>query len=315
MAIPWPQIFPSPSKLIVGRPDGFGMRFCNFLYHVELARRTGKELILVWPSKPSNSPTSRNFAFDELFVSYPRVNVTYITDHRRARFVRKKSVAEDILLQNLTVLRSEFSLFQEHDSIMDAFRSMSSYDYGIHARLGDVESAPFTEGGEDGRYFPLTGYKCIIKKLLAADPRCRIFLASNSSELLKLKNHYPSNIDTENDLLLKLGCYKSDSPSATWLIIRQLSKVRHLISPARSSFSLLARVASSAPLTHSTPADFLGINDLTSELNHAYRKAAVLSLGSPRLSSSDALNYALMGKWNRVPLLQRLDVCFRILFS
>lgn len=314
MAIPWPQIIPSPSRIVAGRPDGFGMRFCNFLYHAELARRTGKELILVWPSK-SYSPAVRRFAFDELFKTYPKVNVTYLTDSRRALLVRKQSVSEETLLQNLPVLRNEYRFLEEHDSIKDAFMSMPSYDYGIHARLGDVERIPFIEGKVHGRYFPLSGYRRIVHKLLAANPRCRIFIASNSRELLTLKNEYPSNIDTEHELLMKLRQYEHSSLRANWLIIRQLSKVAHLISPVTSSFSLLARVTSASPLKHSTPSGFLGVDDLISELHQVYRKAASLSFRSPRLSSSSSLDTALAGKWQRVPLLLRLEVCLKILFS
>jgi hypothetical protein len=88
---------------------------------------------------------------------------------------------------------------------------------------------------------------------------------------------------------------------------------RHIISPLHSSFSLLGRVTSFLPIRHSTPADFLSIEEIISELHQDYSSQAKNFFLSPRLASSQRLwTSFLQGGWSRLPFMLRLEICLKI---
>jgi len=300
--------------LIAGRSDGFGMMFCNFLYHALVARRLNKDLVLVWPSRLPHLRRANECSLDVLFKDYD-INFVTVTPEV-VKSVEWQNVGTHVFLQLIQALRSEFRRLSEHDDIQQKVLQMPVYDYSIHARFGDAEQKPLQHGGGQGRYFPLSGYQSLITKILNNEPTAKIFMASNAPKALCLKQQFPHSVTTESDLLARYESVDPESLVAAWLVIRQLSKAAHIISPAHSSFSLLARVTSSSLLHHSTPAEFLQVTELIDDLHRDYSAHAKSLFLSPRLTASYALwNRLLLGRWKKIPLRVRLEVCLKILFS
>ncbi|MEE4235271.1 MAG: hypothetical protein V2I51_00980, partial [Anderseniella sp.] len=274
----------SSSTLIAGRADGFGMMFCNFLYHASVARKLKKDLVLVWPDRMPHLGRAHECGLDLLFKDFTIAFRTIPPGVVKPTQLQK--VESDSFLRHIQDLRTEFGQLTENDRIQEIVRQMPVYDYSIHARLGDVEQKPLQHGGRHGRYFPLAGYKSVISKILDNEPLARIFLASNSPQAICLKQEFPDNVTTESELLSAHQSVDSESLVAIWLVIRQLSKSRHIISPMHSSISLLGRVTSAVPVRHSTPAEFLSIEAIITELHQVYSSQAMQFFLSQRLASS-----------------------------
>lgn len=206
----------------------------------------------------------------------------------------------------------EFKNLEEIDKISEACSSLPTYDYAIHARLGDVERKPLQHGGKNGRYFPFAGYRLVINKIINENPAASIFLCSNSELALQLKQTYPHKISTEDDMFQRVDRFTPNSLEGNWLIIRQLSKVKHLISPKDSSFSLLGRISASSPIEHSTPGAFLNIEDILDGMHIDYLSNAKSLLPCCLANSKYWLRLLIRG-WKDVPFSIKDETCLRIL--
>jgi hypothetical protein len=289
--------------------------FCNFLYWSSVARRNDLQLTLVWPETiPHLNPKECTELSQILDLSSLRCNIIKpVTE-----WDRRWSICSDIdILNNLDLLRSEYSILQDSKSIVAKLSKLPFYDYAIHARLGDVKEAPLLHGGSESRYFPESGYREIIERIISNNPKVTIFLSSNSPSLLDLQQLYPANLFTEKQLFSSnnslLG---SDSLIGIWILIRQLSRCTTIISPLLSSFSLLARVVSAQPLSHLTPARFLGIENLIDDMHSDYTLHAQCLFLCPRLSKTDShwARLLLLG-WRSIPFLVRVEIAAKMFVS
>lgn len=299
--------------LVTGRSDGFGMIFCNFLYFSGIARETERSLYLIWPQQLPHLPPETNCSLDLLFSDYNIDFIPVAPSSINRKYWQK--VEADTLAENLPTLRQEFRLLKEHERIIQAHTNLPRYDYAIHARLGDVEKKPLQHGGTGGRYFPRSGYKLVIQRIIERNPKAKIFLSSNSDEVLEVKHDYPANITTENDLFDQCSEYDPNTLAGLWLVVRQLSKAKNIISPLHSSFSLLARIASEYPINHFTPSRYLGIDDIIIGMHRDYSAQAKSLVYFSNSRSQRPWLSLLMGGWKRVNTLIRLGICSKIMLA
>jgi hypothetical protein len=299
---------------VVGRSDGFGMMFANYLYHAASARVRCEPMSLVWPDTLPHLDQESCASLDQLFTGFSS-SVRIIPP---GAFPRQSWLRADIqdFLAHLHELRAEFLQLQETPHISAAVGSLPHYDYGIHARAGDVQSRPIQYGGATGRYFPLSGYQEIIDQILSSNPSARIFLSTTSEHLLAwARERHPESVATEQDLFHAVrGAWCPTSLPALWLTIRQLSKAAHLISPLDSAFSLLARITSNDLICHSTPSGYLGLDGILNDLHQDYVRHAAMLFLSPELAPySPAWNQLIARGWASVPMLVRLKLCAKLL--
>ena len=302
-------------QIVVGRSDGFGMMFCNYLYHAACARIRGESVSLVWPDRLPHFIHGASSSLDQLFTGFSS-SARIVPPDAFPRTTWLRADTHDFLA-HLKELRAEYSQLQETPAIAAAVGSLPHYDYGIHARAGDVQSRPLQYGGATGRYFPLSGYQTVIDQIFSSNLSARIFLSTTSEELLAwARERHPECVATEQDLVARdLGPWCAASLPGLWLTIRQLSQAAHLISPLDSFFSLLARITSDDLIRHSTPSGFLGLDEILNDLHQDYSRHAAMLFLSPELApSSSAWNRLIARGWASVAMLVRLKLCAKLLF-
>jgi hypothetical protein len=304
-----------PSNLVIaGRGDGFAMMLCNLLYWSAIARQSHRKMLGYWPETIPHLSTGERTGIDQIldpttlaFTVSRETSVLHNVNHE---------CSTDDLVNSFEILRSEFARVRELPEITSAVQRLPLFDFGIHARLGDVKENPLLYGGEESRYYPRSAYEQVIQNIIARDNRASIFLASNCKHMLNIAKEYPDNIVTEHDLVLAHGeGIYSSSLLNLWYIIRQLSKSKYIVSPKHSALSLLARVTADQPCLHSTPGQYLGIERIASEWHEDYSSQARKLFLCPSLDMNERWIYLLLKGWRSIPIRIRLEIATKILFA
>jgi hypothetical protein len=301
-------------SLVAGRTDGFGMMLCNLLYWSSIARTRQASLTGYWPATIPHLSTDSDCSLEKIFDPFS----LYFKATSDSRLLKQVNTdcSTNQLVQALPLLRSEFLAAREQPNISLIIEKFSSYDYGIHARMGDVEYNPMLYGGGESRYYPATVYEKILDKIADEAPGSRVFLATNSRALINFSKRFQGMVETEEELLRSHGMNLSPKTMVgAWLIIRQLSKCDTIISPRHSSFSFLAQVSARQAPSHVTPGDFLGIESILRSCHKDYSCQASKLFLSRKLREQEAWTHLLLRGWSSVPVLTRFEISLKILLS
>jgi hypothetical protein len=177
-----------------------------------------------------------------VFVDY-RARLSLLRPHFRGRFEELSPMSDAAILSG--ILRRDFALQPDIQERVEAFQRehFRAPTVGVHVRYSDRSSR-------------LLAIISSLNQLLAREPRCRIFIATDNIEILKMFERSYSGVVATAHWYGAPGASihrNSANPDATATAIEALidlyllAECDHLIVDESSTFAVVANLLSSAP--------------------------------------------------------------------